>query len=198
MITRLSNGITLRLIELGTIEKSDQELYSYGVFMLTSQILYFTLSLLTGLIFNVFAESIVFFITFQSIRKIAGGYHASTEGRCTMMSILSIVVSIGLIGLLEKCDIDLVVSISSTISAILIFVLAPLDTDEKSLSTKEYRRFKKKTRVILLIIVIIIVLSLCIRFDMLFLPCCVSLILEGILLLAGKIKKVKMVKHADH
>ena len=81
MIGKLSSKISDLLIRKSVIDSEDQELYVYGFFILLSQILYFIIAVIFGIIFNVLLQSVVFYIAFQFIRKYALGYHASTEGR---------------------------------------------------------------------------------------------------------------------
>ena len=107
MIVKLSSKITELLINRDVISSENKELYDYGFFILLSQILYFIIALIFGIIFNVLLQSVVFYIAFQFIRKYAGGYHASTEGRCEIMSTLSILACIVMIWLSRSYDFSL-------------------------------------------------------------------------------------------
>ena len=66
------------------------EIYQYGFFVLYSNIIFLLLTMLLGAVFGVFLQGIIFYVAFFSIRQYAGGYHASTETRCEIMSTLSI------------------------------------------------------------------------------------------------------------
>jgi accessory gene regulator protein AgrB len=77
------------------------------------------------------------------------------------------------------------------VAAVLIFLLCPLDTPDKPLTIKEKKYFQKKSWIIVLIILTIIGLSLCFKINTLMYPCCMSLILESILLFLGKIKELR-------
>lgn len=189
MINNLSKRITERLLLNGTINQEDQELYIYGFFMLISQLVYLIFVILLGLILGCAVESIIFFAAFRFIRKYAGGYHASTEARCEIMSSLSIAVSLAIIKLSKIYDFHTVIFAAALIAAVLIFILCPLDTDEKPLSEKEFRHFRKISWIVLFIITAVIIASYFMGRYML-VPACLSLILEGILLTAGKIKKL--------
>jgi len=76
---------------------------------------------------------------------------------------------------------------------VFIFSFAPIDTDEKPLNEEELKVFCKRTKIILVIVVATIIVSLCLNLKMICIPCCMSLILEGILLLAGKAQKLKAI-----
>lgn len=189
MISLLSNKIVYRFFKRTDILADEQELYRYGFFILFSQILYFIIIITIGILCKAILESIIFYIAFQFIRRYAGGYHAATETRCEVLSTLSIVASIGIIKLSKIYDFKTILLFITIASMVLIFFLCPLDTPEKPLSEKEFKYFRKISWIILLVISSIIIVSYFFKFNILFTPCCVSLILESVLLVAGKIKR---------
>lgn len=194
MINNLSARLTDKLLSKGSITEDERELYIYGFFMLLSHLMYFILACVFGLMFKCFFQSIIFYIAFQFIRRYAGGCHAATETRCEILSTLSIVASIGIIKLSKIYDFNTILLLITLISMVLIFFLCPLDTPEKPLSEKEFKYFRKISWIILLVISSIIIVSYFVKFNIMFTPCCVSLILESILLIAGKIKRVHQEK----
>lgn len=190
MINNLSVYFTEKLLSNGTINDEDKELYIYGLFMLLSQLMFFGITCIFGLILKCILESIIFYIAFQFIRKYAGGYHASTETRCEISTTLSILACIVLIRLSKTYDFQIALVTITVISAISIFCLCPLDTPEKPLSDKEFRYFRKISWLILFVIITVITVSYIFKLSIIIVPCCLSLILESILLALGKIKRV--------
>lgn len=197
MINKISSKIVEILIKHSLVENEDKELYLYGFFILLSQILYFIIVITIGILFNVIFESIIFYITFQFIRRYAGGYHAKTETRCEILSTLSILCCIVLIKLSKMYDIRIALLSASLVFAVLIFILCPLDTPEKPLNDKEYKYFRKISWIILSLIIIAIIVSFYLKFNIVFAPCCASLILEGVLIGTGQIKKAYSKKRAN-
>lgn len=197
MITKISSKIVEALIKHSLVENEDKELYSYGFFILLSQILYFIIITTIGVLLNIILESIIFYIAFQFIRRYAGGYHSKTETRCEILSTLSILCCIVLIKLSKMYDIRIALLIISLVFAVLIFVLCPLDTPEKPLNDKEYKYFRKISWIILLLIIVAIIVSFIFKFNVVFAPCCASLILEGVLIGTGQIKKAHSKKRAN-
>lgn len=114
------------------------EIYQYGFFVLYSNILFLLLTMLLGAVFGVFLQGIIFYVVFFSIRQYAGGYHASTETRCEVMSTLSILVCLVVTKLSKTYDFQFTLLVVSAVSALCIAVLCPLDTPEKPLSEKEF------------------------------------------------------------
>lgn len=197
MINNLSTRLTDKLLAKGNIAEDERELYIYGLFMLLSHLMYLVLTIVFGLIFKCFLESIIFYIAFQFIRRYAGGYHAKTETRCEILSALSILCCIVLIKLSKVYDIRIALLSISLVFAVLIFILCPLDTPEKPLSDREYKYFRKISWIILSLIIAAIIVSFIFKFNVVFAPCCASLILEGVLIGTGKIKKVYNEKRAS-
>lgn len=191
MISKVSSKIVSVLASRSVINKDDAELYDYGFFILLSQLLYFIIALATGIILKIIPQSVIFYLVFLLIRKYAGGYHASTEARCEIFSTLSIVGSITVAKLSEIYDFKIVLLVISAVSAVCIFIFSPLDTPEKPLSQKEFNYFRKISWLILLAIIISITVSYILKLNFITVPCCMSLILESILLSAGKIKKLQ-------
>lgn len=191
MISKVSSKIVSVLASRSVINKDDAELYDYGFFILLSQLLYFIIALVTGIILKIIPQSVIFYLAFLLIRKYAGGYHASTETRCEIFSTLSIVGSITVVKLSEIYDFKIALLVISAVSAVCIFIFSPLDTPEKPFSQKEFNYFRKISWLILLAIIISITVSYILKLNFITAPCCMSLILESILLSAGKIKKLK-------
>lgn len=191
MISKLSAKLTEKLLLKQSITEDERELYVYGFFIFLSHLLYLVLTSIFGLLLGCFFESIIFYITFQFIRRNAGGYHASTEIRCEIISTLSIFASIVLIRLSNIYSFETVLLFITLVSSIVIFALCPLDTPEKPLLEKEFKYFQKRSRLTLFVLYSIVTVSYFLKLDLFFAPCCISLIFESILLILGKLKKTK-------
>ena len=188
MINKLSIKLASHLLSKSAIEEKDKDIYIYGFFMLLSYTFYFGITILIGILFSCVLESIVYFLTFQFIRKFAGGYHANTETRCEIMSIVSITLCISIIKLSKTFDFQIALLIITAIAAVCVIIFSPLESPEKPLTNEERSRFRKVTYIILSIMSLGIVLSKMFNIEIILVPSCVSLILESILLIAGKIK----------
>ncbi len=193
MINNLAKRFADRLLANGSISEDEQELYIYGLFMLLSSLMYLILACFLGCILGCVLESIIFYAAFQFIRRYAGGYHASTEMRCEILSTLSILACIVVLRLSMTYDFQFALLVVSAVSTVCIAVLCPLDTPEKPLSKKEFKYFRKISWLILSVISLVVIISYFVQLKWLrifFTPCCLSLILECFLLVAGKLKQV--------
>ena len=189
MIYKFSEALANKLLTKESITKDEVELYAYGIFMLLSHSMYLVLALILGLLTKCLLESIIFYFAFQCIRRFAGGYHADTEAKCEFLSTVSIVGSLGIIKLSKVYDFHLALLCLALLFAVVIALFAPLDTAEKPLTKKEFCCFRKVTLLLLLLLLIIITAAYYFKIYSLTAPCCISLILEGILAVAGKIKR---------
>lgn len=190
MIGKLALKTAEKFVKNDNVLYDRIEIYQYGFFVFFSNIFFLIITSVIGMIFDVFLQSIIFFFAFFSIRQFAGGYNASTETRCEVLSTLSILACIVAIKLSKTYDFQTVLLLITILSAVCIFVFCPLDTPEKPLSDKEFKYFRKVSWIILFVIIVAIIISYVFKFQMVTVPCCLSLILESILLAAGKIKRV--------
>ena len=199
MINRLAKLLSSKILKNSSDinGNEDIELYNYGLVILLSKIMFFLITIVSGLILSCLFESLVFYLEFRLIRVFAGGYHASSEVRCEVMSIFSILTCLFFIKLSKTYGFQTTLLFIAFISAICIFTLCPLDTPEKPLTDIEFKHYRKISRLILLIISVLILISFIFELKFLFAPSCLSLILESILLIAGKVKKVYQFKNAE-
>ena len=179
------------------IKDGEEELYSYGLFVLLSQLFFVIVVVFFGVAFSCIVESLVFYLLFRFIRIYAGGFHAKTETRCEIMSVLSILLCIVAIRLTNIVNVKELLLVLSTVSLVTIIAFCPLDTPEKPLTSNEFRTFRKISLLILLIISVLVVISYIFELKRIFAPSCLSLILESVLISAGKIKQLHSKKHAE-
>lgn len=190
MLNNLGKRLTNTLINNHQIDESERCLYEYGFFIFLSNAIYVIITLILGSIFNILFASIVFYVAFSLIRRYAGGFHASSEINCTLITTISIFLCLLCTKLCETNNIQMPILVLTIIAAIFIFILCPLDTPEKPLTQEEYKYFRKISWVILLLIMLAICIGWHFKLEFIMYPCCMSLILESILLVLGKIKRL--------
>lgn len=188
MIGRIASSVVEKLTDSTTISDTEKELYLYGFFILISQILYFIITIIMGILLDIVSLSIVFYISFQFIRRYAGGIHASSELKCEIISTTSIFICLLCVKSNVMFDIQIPTLILTLFASIFIFILCPLDTPEKPLTKEELRCFRKISLIVLAIMLSIIIISIIIKLTIAY-PICFSIILESVFLVAGKIKR---------
>ncbi len=132
-------------------DKETLKLYEYAIYIVLSAILHIVTIIILGVCFNMLIESIVFYGSFISIRKFAGGYHAKTPTRCYLFSIISSIIILSLIALINSinsCVVMIVLTVIELFCVVLIFMMPPLDTENKPLNRNEKKVYKKITCII--------------------------------------------------
>lgn len=170
-------------------EEEDRKLYEYGFHMLFAKCFFFALTVLLGFLLHIIVESIVFFFLFSAIRSYAGGVHANKESACTVLTSEALLVVTSAIKFCIMMD-QVVAPLSMILaSTVIIMIYAPLDSPEKPLDQEERERFRRVTYLLLLLIVSIAIFALVVQCQTIFCACAGSLGLEGMLLLAGHLKR---------
>ena len=188
MFYSLSKRISNRLVDKGVISNDEDEICSYGLFMIFSHTSLFIVTIIFGFLLKQPLKSILFYIQFQFIRRYAGGYHASSELRCNILSAISMIVCIWLIKDIDGNNEFIILLTITIVSAILIALFSPIDTKEKPLSDTEFKHFQIITLIILLVFTCTIVFLMLFGQKTWAIPTCLSIILESILLITGKVK----------
>ena len=189
MLGKLSAKIAAHLCETATIAKEDEELYAYGFFIILSRLLFLFISAICGLILHVAIESIVFFVFFCLIRSYAGGIHASSEFKCTFYTTGALIICIFNIKCFIWYNLDYILTGILVLASTCVLAFAPLDSLEKPLSKRDKKYYKKVTWIITASVVALIIIFYFLKLKNLSISCIVSLALESILLIAGKIKE---------
>lgn len=163
MIKQFATTITSFLILENRIEESDSEIYQYGLEQLLINLRMILVIGLLAFLFDSVIETLFIFVGFIPIRMIAGGYHARTPLRCSLLTISVYLLDLMFIAILSNVAIKYSILFISLISCILIFRFAPVDHKNKRLSQSEVIEGKMKSR-----IVVLILSSLCIIYILLF------------------------------
>lgn len=188
MISSLSSIITEALYKSQVIAEEDKELYTYGFFVLLSKTLFFLVSALFGWIFGVLWESMVFYIMFSTLRSYAGGFHASKESVCTLCTTVSLFLSSTSIWYMERVGSTVIPFCILVVCGAVVYLLAPLDSEDKPLTRTELVLYRQKTRSIDIAIVIISIVGLCLHLPAILHAASISMALECVLLVLGKVK----------
>lgn len=149
MKTRFICAAVEALIKTGAIEESELELYRFGMNQLVVFLLNAVTTVAIGTVFGMLWQSLLFSAAYIPLRRYAGGYHAANPRRCYALSILLIVCVLIIIRCVPLKMPNLVVLMA--ISAIIIFLKAPIESVNKPLSKVEISLYRKKSRAILLI-----------------------------------------------
>lgn len=145
----------------GVISQDEVKIVEYGLENLGSSLSGLLVTMLIGIYFDFAWGSFLLWLQAFPLRKNAGGFHAETKIRCLLFSTATIVVS--MIGLKQMAWTETVYIWITLISAAVIWLLAPVENNNKRLDSTEVRVYRKRTRSILILEILLFVLAL--KFD---------------------------------
>ena len=85
MINKLSSLISSKFVEHNIISKSVKDVYRYGIEITISSIIGFVITCLIGLLFRMLMQTMLFYVIFNLLRSMTGGYHAKTYLKCNFI-----------------------------------------------------------------------------------------------------------------
>ena len=133
-----------------------QEQYEEYVYMLTlvlNIIVTDISTLIISILMHMVWECIVFWLMYKALRKYCGGFHFSTSVRCYLSTIIMCPIVLYII---KSVPISIVaMSAITTVSALILFVLSPVEAVTKPLDDIETAVFGKVARILSLIALII-------------------------------------------
>jgi len=160
MLENLSIKISQKMIKYDIISEVDEEVYSYGIYQFIMLLFNLLTSFLLGLLFQLLIPCIVLNISYILIRINAGGYHADSPLKCYINSTIIIAILLAIIKWILFHPIILVVIF--TVASIVIWFVAPVETENNPLDETEINVYRKRSRFTLLMeIIIFIALIIC-------------------------------------
>lgn len=152
-----------RLEDKGIIQMETKEVCAYGLRQIFSTILNAGTMLLIGVFMHMTIEAILFTIAYIPIRIFAGGYHASTPQRCWAFSAVMLFMVLCIVKYTpEKYFWHL--TALSLIASIAIFLLSPVEDQNKPLDEKEHHVYHIRTTLIMLAEIMIAIVIYILQF----------------------------------
>lgn len=146
MLQRISEDIVSWQIKKNLLKDDQRALYLYAYEILLNQIINIVVAVFIAVIMRAPMPVFVFLASYIPLRSYCGGYHARTNGVCTVVSAILILI----VCLLEKYIVGTVALIlpiaGFLISGILIFKFAPVPDRNKLLDEEETSRYRSKSR----------------------------------------------------
>lgn len=160
MFRKISERIVDKLFKEGAIKEEEKDFYYYGIEVALSIMANIITTIAIGSIFNMVIESALFLLIYIPLRSYAGGYHASNEVRCYILSGL---VNAGVLMFVKYIPkaLDMPFALMGLILSVpVILLLAPVQDGNKVLDKKEKNFFKKRIRNILGLYIFITILCI--------------------------------------
>lgn len=178
------------LVFNGNIKAEEKDIYMYGLQQGTIIILNIITTIIIGSLFGMVRQSILFMVAYLPLRSFAGGYHARTQARCYLYSM--ILTAAVLVVIRFTTMINFIIIGSVVIASIIILLLAPVEDDNKHLDQVEVKVYKKLVIIILTCELCAMTLLYVLNYYIIALCIIVSIITLAIMLVFGEIVNLKI------
>lgn len=188
----LSGKIAESLTNSGIITTEDKELYEYGLHHGLLMIINILTTVVIGLLFKMVWQSFVFMIAYIPLRTYAGGYHAKTQFRCYL---LSIVIMLAALFGIRQIPWTGSIGIGITLCAIgIILYFSPVEDKNKPLSPMEVKVYGNRARIILFIEIIVMLIMMVLKQQQVAYCIAAEFVALSIMLIMGALKNKKIEK----
>lgn len=187
---KLAKCMTDSLLKDEVITSEEKEIISFGLENLISNLLGFIITLVVGYCFgNIFAGLGLWLLAFPLRRK-AGGYHADTRTKCFAVSTTAEIIAFGF---LYRPDFSYgVYAVMVLLLFGIIFILAPVENQNKPLDGIEYKVYRFRTRFILIFEGMLFVLGVVLSIKLLCILIAMSFFIVAAALMMGKYKLTRI------
>lgn len=148
MLQKFSDQFTDFLLMKGIIQSENREIYTYGFVALFSTAINIIIVLTIGIMAGIILESIFFIIMFGVLRVYCGGYHAQSHISCILIFITIYGFSMAVVKFLPADFHGTFSLFFGIISFVIIFLLAPIEHQNKPFIDDEYSKFRIMSRII--------------------------------------------------
>lgn len=174
-------------------EDTEQEVIVYGFELLIASVITFLLVLLLGLMFRKGVQTLIFMLFYCPLRRYSGGYHAGNYRNCTAF-FLSMYGAVLLMSMREmKLPLSVYESLVWIAALAVIWILAPVDTENKRLGSEEKKSYRLRSRKIVLFESTVILLFYFLNMNAICRFAAAAMIMVSGLLAVGAIKEREVV-----
>ena len=139
MLLGVSRHIVNWLILKKTVEEEDRELYEYAAYNLMFTSIPLGAFLVMCGILGYFVKGLLIQTAMLAVRRYSGGFHAKTPFKCLCISSAVLAICFVCSNIVHN---GLFVGIVTTISATGVFILSPIDSENRRLDDEEKKRYR--------------------------------------------------------
>jgi len=160
MIHRLANHIAYIFVLHGESSEEDKDVYAYAIEAVLALLFNLSICLLIAFLFGRILEGFIFITAFAFLRRFTGGYHADSHYKCILTFSTLLTCKMLLTSFLVEFYISNFITLTIAILAwIGIFILAPIDDENRKYEGDSKARFKKKSKAVSTLLLLICVIT---------------------------------------
>lgn len=161
MIQRISESIVSWQIKKNVLTDEQRALYLYAYEVMLNQTINMLIAVLIAIALKAPMPVFVFLVSYIPLRSYCGGYHARTNGGCTVVSAFLIILVCLVESVLTGELAIILPPLCLVISGALIFKFAPAPDKNKPLDEAETNHYRVKSRTVWFIEAVIGILLWC-------------------------------------
>ena len=190
MIQRLAKQATSVLITGNVAKVEEEDIYIYAFENIISNTIHILICLMISFFFGLVKEGAVFMACFALLRRFAGGHHAKHHWGCIItfaiiLNLMLIIVSVLPIQIYPVTAIS-----ASLISVGIIYILAPVEHENKPIYHDQRQKLKIKSRIVGTVLSFIVIIGMIAKANSILLAIALSMaFVTGSMTYAALIKK---------
>lgn len=156
----MSKKISSFFVANSIVIKEDIEFYEYSLEIFLSTILNFVAIVIMAVLTKSILITSVYLLGFIPLRLIAGGFHATTHLKCFLVLMGTYVTYLAIIKCIPHTWIFCSTIIANLVALVLIFILAPVEDENKPVSEEGKKFFKVKSRIAIISYFIVVLIMM--------------------------------------
>lgn len=152
MITKLAENLSTSFCCHGIIEKEEIPSCQYGLEIIISTVISFTVIIGVSGLFKNFLIAVIYLVALVPLRMYTGGYHANTYLTCNIIFAIIFVINILLFELIYKMGLENAFFVATLWSFIPVVLYAPIENKNKIINRLKHKRFKKISLVLYILL----------------------------------------------
>lgn len=166
MIEKMALKVVNQMEMQKIISKSNCEYYEYALIVTVEHVVAVGTMLLLGLLFRQFLHTICFVISFLTLRKRTGGFHADKFWQCYLETVIVYVAVIYSVPIL--CEQPIIMYGILLLAILLIYIMGTINHPNLDLDRSELQESKKAARLTVLMEAMIIAILVYLKADILY------------------------------
>lgn len=146
MIEKFAECVVNWQIKKCFLKSEERALYRYAYEVLFNLIVNILLSIIIAILLRAPMPVFVFLVSYIPLRSYCGGYHAKTNGGCTVVSALLVFAVCIVVKTIPVTIGGVIPPLSFVISGLLVLRYAPVEAASKPLSEEEVVRYRSRAR----------------------------------------------------
>lgn len=186
MINAVSQKILKILIRNNAVRKEQESLVLFGIEQGLHLLINVFIMIMTGFLLGRLWQSIIMLISFMSVRRYAGGYHADTRMQCAVMSWIVFFITITV---QKYVFINFMAEVTIlAVTLLILYCFCPVQNHNKLLADREIKKYRFTAFRNFLICICVFVLGIIIKNKDISVSIVLGMAMVDVIILLDKVK----------